>query len=146
MDKKSRISFGPGAASIILILVILSMSVLGILSLISAREAKKLSLRSSSVIEAVYALNGKAEASFAALDAVTAKAASEGGTEEQILGKIAESLPDGMTMEDKTVRWTETDEVRDLSCAAEIISLGDGERLKWTEHRLTAITVEDAWN
>ena len=37
MQNKSRISFGPGAASIILILVILSMSILAILSLISAK-------------------------------------------------------------------------------------------------------------
>ncbi len=33
MNRKGRLSFGPGAASLILIVVILSMSVLGMLAL-----------------------------------------------------------------------------------------------------------------
>ena len=37
-NRESRVSFGPGAASLILIVVILSMSVLGILALMNARN------------------------------------------------------------------------------------------------------------
>ena len=146
MEKKSRISFGPGAASIILILVILSMSVLGILSLMSARNAEKLSSRASMVIEAVYSLNDMAEQSFAELDAIVAEAAKEGGSEEDTLKRIESRLPDGMTISDRTVSWTESDDVRDLKCAAEIVSFTNSERLRWTLHRLSAITVDDAWN
>ena len=46
MNRKSRVSFGPGAASLILIVVILSMSVLGILALMNARNDIKLCERS----------------------------------------------------------------------------------------------------
>ena len=61
MNRKSRISFGPGAASLILIVVILSMSVLGILALMNARSDSALSRRSIDVVAAGYALNDRAE-------------------------------------------------------------------------------------
>ena len=61
MRRKSRVSFGPGAASLILIVVILSMSVLGMLALMNARNDSKLSSRSIAVVEAGYALNEQAE-------------------------------------------------------------------------------------
>ena len=61
MKRKSRVTFGPGAASLILIVVILSMSVLGMLALMNARNDIKLSDRSIAVVEAGYALNDKAE-------------------------------------------------------------------------------------
>ena len=53
---KSRISFGPGAASLILIVVILSMSVLGILALMNARSDSRLSARSVQVVQAGFTI------------------------------------------------------------------------------------------
>ncbi|MBQ3762603.1 MAG: hypothetical protein II875_11410 [Clostridia bacterium] len=70
MKKRSNISFGPGAASLILIFVVLTLSVLGMLSLMNARNDKALSQRSASVLECVYALNSEAERSRAVLDEV----------------------------------------------------------------------------
>ena len=72
MNQKSRISFGPGAASLILIVVLLSMSVLGMLALMNARSDSRLSRRSVQVAQAGYALNAEAEAQLAKLDAIAA--------------------------------------------------------------------------
>ena len=144
MDKKSRITFGPGAASIILILVVLSMSILGILALISARNAGKLSDRSADVIEAVYALNAKAEQSYADLDGILASARANGAGESA--DDIQPLLPAGMKIEGNTISWEESDGVRALKCAVEWMPQGGAERLRWTEHRLSAITVDDLWN
>ena len=65
MNRRSRISFGPGAASLILIVVILSMSVLGILALMNARSDSRLSARSLQVVQAGYALHADAERQMA---------------------------------------------------------------------------------
>ena len=44
MKRKSSLSLGPGASSLILIFVVLSMSILGMLSLLTARNDLNLSL------------------------------------------------------------------------------------------------------
>ena len=71
--RESRVSFGPGVASLILIVVILSMSVLGILALMNARNDIKLSDRAAQVVQAGYALNAEAERRLATLDALAAR-------------------------------------------------------------------------
>ena len=76
MRRGSRVSFGPGAASLILIVVILSLSVLGILALMNARNDSQLSRRSVEVVAAGYALNDRAEHALASLDAVAANCAA----------------------------------------------------------------------
>jgi hypothetical protein len=143
--RRSRISLGPGAASLILIIVILSMSVPGILSLMNARNDMKLSGRSAQVIESVYALQAKAEESLAALDAKLSVCAKTAENEEMLLQILAVSLPEGMTLDHKVVAWTETDGLRTLECRAEIVPENQTYRLRWTTHRLTAVT-EDIWN
>ena len=77
MRKGSLISFGPGAASLILIVVILSMSVLGMLALMSARNDRNLSRRSAEVAEAVYSLNEAAEETRRDLELLLEQAAEE---------------------------------------------------------------------
>mgnify|MGYP000366213716 CR=1 FL=1 len=66
---------GPGAASLMLLVVVLSMSVLGMLALMSARSDENLSLRSAEVARQVAELNVSAERSLAELDDALAKAA-----------------------------------------------------------------------
>lgn len=145
MKRKSRISFGPGAASLILIVVILSMSVLGILALMNARNDSKLSRRSIEVVAAGYALSDRAERSLAALDGVAAECAAASGSDEEYLESVRKNLPEGMLMNDRLVSWEETDGLRTLDCAVELAALGDETRLQWHTHRLTAVT-EDIWN
>lgn len=138
MNRKSRIAFGPGAASLILIVVVLSMSVLGILALMSARNDARLSRRSVEVTLAVFELMNRAERRYAALDAA---ARENGASAGEMLSRIEKNLPEGMSLTDDTVTWDETDGVRTLSCAVR----AEGDRLAWIEHRLAAET-EDTWN
>ena len=145
MREKSRISFGPGAASLILIVIILSMSVLGILSLMNSRNDLKLSERSINVIEAVYQLYDEAEREFASLDATVAKVGKAVKDKEEYLPVISAALPEGMTMNGNTISWNKTDGFRSLDLAVEVLPLGNTPRIRWTEHRLTAVT-EDIWN
>ena len=142
MNKKSRISFGPGAASLILIVVILTMSVLGIVSLMNARSGQKLSQRSAEVIRADYELYDRAERSLSALDSVLSLYGGE-GTREEYLDAVRKNLPAGMSMDGDLVTWTETDGYRTLTCQVRLTDGGD--RFVWTMHRLAAVT-EDVWN
>lgn len=145
MKRKSNITFGPGAASLILIVVILSMSVLGMLALMNARNDRKLSSRSVAVVEACYALNDRAERSLATLDGVLSTCAAISDSDETYLAAIRGLLPAGMLMDGRLIRWSESDELRTLSCAVEVLPLGEGERMAWREHCLTAVT-EEIWN
>lgn len=146
MNRRSRISFGPGAASLILIVVVLSMSVLGILALMNARNDSRLSQRSMQVIEAGYALSAKAEHTLAGLDETAAKCADSAADDAAYAEAVRRALPAGMTLDDdRVIAWTETDGARTLECAVALAPLGEGTRLNWTKHRLTAAT-EDAWN
>ena len=146
MNRKSRISFGPGAASLILIVVILSMSVLGILALMNARSDIKLSDRSVQVVEATYALNENAERRLASLDAIASRYAAISETDDDYAAAMRAFLPTDMAMSDRTISWEETDGVRTLECAVTLNPKGEGPRFQWVNHRLTATTTEDAWN
>lgn len=145
MRRKSRVSIGPGAASLILIVVILSMSVLGMLALMNARNDHKLSSRSIAVVEAGYALNEQAEQSLAALDGVLYACSAVAQDDEAYLAAIRGLLPTGMLMDGRVVSWAESDELRTLNCAIEVLPLGENPRYAWRDHRLTAVT-EEIWN
>lgn len=145
MSRKSRISFGPGAASLILIVVILSMSVLGILALMNARNDHRLITRSVEVIQAGCDLNDKAERTLANLDVIVMKCAEMSDSDEAFALSVRSNLPGGMLMNDREISWVETDGYRTLECAVELQPLDAKERLTWQTHRLTAVT-EDVWN
>ncbi|MGX8706944.1 MAG: hypothetical protein ACSW8J_10235 [bacterium] len=146
MNRKSRVTFGPGAASLILIVVILSMSVLGILALMNARNDIKLSDRSVQVVQAAYALNESAERRLASLDAIASRYAAISATDDDYTAAMRAFLPTDMVMSERTISWEETDGVRTLECAVTLNPMGEGTRFKWVNHRLTATTTEDAWN
>ena len=145
MSRKSRISFGPGAASLILIVVILSMSVLGILALMNARNDSRLIERSVEVVQAGYVLNEQAERALANLDVIVSKCAKLADSDEAYEISVRSNLPIGMQMNGREIFWEETDGYRSLECAVELSPLGSAERLVWRTHRLTAVT-EDIWN
>lgn len=145
MRRGSRVSFGPGAASLILIVVILSLSVLGILALMNARNDSQLSRRSVEVVAAGYALNDRAEHALASLDAVAANCAAVSADDAEYAESVRKNLPDGMLMDGRTIEWSETDGLRTLECAVELLPMGGEVRLQWQTHRLTAVT-EEIWN
>ena len=145
MSRKSRISFGPGAASLILIVVVLSMSVLGILALMNACNDARLIARSVEVTQSGMALNSRAERALANLDSIVTKCAAMSDNDEAYELAVRSHLPVGMMMDGRAIAWEESDGYRTLACAVELRPLGESERLRWQSHRLTAIT-EDVWN
>lgn len=133
--RRRELQLGPGAASLMMIAVVLSMSVLGMLSLMSARNDMSLARRSVEIAEEIAGLNERAENSLTALDAVLADCASA-ETDDEYMDLLAENLPEGMTIEDRTVYWMEKSETgRLLECAVGIEPAGSYPRAKWTLHR-----------
>lgn len=133
--KKREFRLGSGAALLILLFVVTSMSILGLLSLMNARSDLLLARRAAQVAADMAALDAASEESFARLDAVLlACAGVDDG--EALLSRAAELLPDDMEIKENTVCWTETGAAgRRLECAAEILPMGGEKRIQWTLHR-----------
>ena len=132
--KKREFRIGPGAASLILIAVVTAMSILGLLSLMNARTDLQMARRSARVAADVAALDAASEESLARLDAIIAACAAE--EEDEFLARVAQSLPDGMTLDGRTVLWEETGaDGRTLECGARLAPAGSDPRIEWTIHR-----------
>ena len=142
MNKKSSISFGPGAASLLLIFVALAMSALGMLSLMNSRNDLRLAQRSAAVMESIYALNVKAEESRAKVDAVLYELAKK--QDADYPAAAAEALPEDMKIEGSVISWDETDGTHTIHCALEIQPLGSESRTRWVRHALVSRTAEIA--
>ena len=138
MNRKDY-QIGPGAASLMLIVVVMGMSVLGILAMMNARSDNRLSMRSAEVAEQAYSLSSAAERSLAMLDAVLENCAEQAEDDAGWLALVADALPEGMSMFGRTVSWTEAseEEGRRMICAVELTELGATPRAQWTEHRLS---------
>ncbi|NLD84085.1 MAG: hypothetical protein GX637_07965 [Clostridiales bacterium] len=126
MKRKSSLSLGPGASSLILIFVVLSMSILGMLSLLTARNDLNLSQRSAGAAEMVYRLRERAEERRAAVGRLLAS----GETLEAAFRDDPQWA--GLTWDGECLTWAETDGTRTLSCALRV----DG-GTAWAEQRLT---------
>ena len=144
MNRKSSISFGPGASSLILIFVVLAMSVLGMLNLMNSRSDVKLSERSAQVAEAVYALNAQAEEKAAQLDDMLKTAAKDASDDEAYLSRVQQALPEDVTWADGMLCFTVSDGFRTLNCQLKMNPLSDAQRCQWAKHSLTAET-EEGW-
>ena len=90
MNKK--VALGPGAASLILVVLVLVLTMLAVTTMSAAGNDEKLSLRSAEMLTEVYTLQDAAEQSLMRLDAALAN------------GK---DLPEGMAREGDQVLWTE---------------------------------------
>ena len=143
MKKKSSISFGPGASSLLLIFVVLAMSVLGMLSLMNSRNDVRLSERSAAVMEAVYALNAEAEESRAKADAAVCGLSGQADIDPAAL---REALPEDMHIDGKVISWDETDGIRTIHCALEIMPEGSGQRTRWVRHALIIRASEEGFS
>lgn len=142
MKRRSSISLGPGAASLLLIFVVLAMSVLGMLSLMNSRNDIRLSERSVAVTEAVYSLNVKAEETRARLDAVLYGLIETAKDDETYFAAVEEALSEQVNVSGRRLSWDETDGARTVHCALEVLPLGSAERTRWTRHILISRTAE----
>ena len=145
MKKKSSISLGPGASSLILIFIVVSMMALCMLSLMTAKNDLTLSERSAEVIEAVYRLNGQAERKRAQIDAVLSAAAREAENNEAYLAAVAGLLPEETQMEEDCILFSASDGAREIDCALRVLPLGSSRRTDWVRYNLAA-TTEDIWD
>ncbi len=145
MNRKSTISLGPGASSLILIFVVLAMAVLSMLSLMAARNDLKFSERSSNVIVSAYELNEAAEERHAEVDRLLYECAKDAGSQEEYLAAVAEALPEDMELLEDEISWSESDGARMLDLALRVLPLTDSERTEWVRHDLMAET-GDEWD
>lgn len=148
--KNRKIALGPGAASLILIAVVLSLSMMGMLTLISAKNDDNLSKRNAETIRENYFLFSAAERSAAELDAMLTDCRNTGGNEEKYFELIAESLPMEKTMEDGMIYWEEKQDGRVLHCTVKILPASEESRFTWIARYLSAEEEEgdedEEWN
>ena len=143
---KRKVALGPGAASLILIVVVLSLCMMAMLTQIGARNDYNLCKRSAEMVQRVYELNAQSEQRLAELDAVLVKAQQEAGNDmDAYLEKVEELLPEGMSLEDEQVTWTEPLDNRNLECIVQLLPIEDTQRAKWISHKLAVEEPEDDW-
>ena len=142
---KRKIALGPGAASLILIVVVLSLCMLAMLTQIAAKNDYNLCTRSAEMVQKVYELNAQSEQNFARLDSVLVSARKETTDMQAYLDKVKEMLPEGMKMEEDRVTWTEPLDNRNLECIVQLLPIEDTQRAKWISHKLAVEEPEDDW-
>ncbi len=136
---KNRIRIGPGAASLVLMVVILTMSVMMMLTLISARNDDRLTARGIRVTEEYYTLNAAAERRLASLDEILAEAGNGFISEDGFTSDAEEILPEGMYLRDGLICWDEQGDDRVLHCAVRLSSESAESRFVWEKHAVTAM-------
>lgn len=135
---RRRISFGPGAASLLLVVIVLVLSLLGLLTLTCARNDLALSRRSAQTAEQTAELFARAERSRALLEDALSECAAKAETDADYLDLAAGALPEGMALEGREVAWTEQGEGRTLTCRVELAGKDVLPRTIWRAHRLDA--------
>lgn len=137
--KDREYHIGPGAVSLLLVIVVVSMSVLGLLSLISARGDYKLTERAVTLAVAENTASAQSEADLAALDALLAGAEADAQDEEDYLARVGASLPENMCLNERVVSWEQASPGgRTLYCEAEIAPMGELPRVGWKMHMFAA--------
>ena len=143
--RKRKVALGPGAASLILIVVALSLCMMAMLTQITARNDFNLCSRSAEMVQRVYELNSGSERRLAELDAVLYNAQKETTDMEAYKAKVGESLPEGMSLEEDRVSWTEPLDNRNLECVVQLLPPGEKQRTRWISHKLVVDEPEDDW-
>ena len=142
---KRKVALGPGAASLILIVVVLSLCMMAMLTQISARSDYNLCTRSAEMVQRVYELNAQSEQKLAELDAVLTDARKDADNMDAYLEKVGKSLPEGMTLDEDKIQWTEPLDNRNLQCIVQVLPLEEKVRTKWISHKLIVDEPEDDW-
>ena len=144
---KRKVALGPGAESLILIVVVLSLAMLAMLMQISSRNDVSLTSRSAEMIARVYDLNADAERKLADLDEILIgcrEEIGEGGM-DAYLELIAQKLPAGYDLLDDEVTWMDPLDNRIMTCTVKILPPDEKERTEWIAHKLVVEEPEDDW-
>ena len=142
---KRKIALGPGAASLILIVVVLSLCMLAMLSQIGSRNDYSLASRSAEMITHVYELQDHSERRMAELDAILVKCQAEADDMEAYLELVGENLPEDMELDEDIVSWTEPLDNRTMNCEVQLTEPGESPRAKWITYKLVVDEPEEEW-
>ncbi len=146
MNKKIfRLS--PGAPSLVLIVVVLSMSIMGMLMFVRTGSDSKLSARSVQVAQRDAALYARGEETFAALDALVLECRQKAVNDEEYLTLVQEKLTQrgDVDMDDRFISWQEREEGQVLSLSVLLCGYEEPVRLKWHSQAMEA-EVGTSWN
>lgn len=142
---KRKIALGPGAASLILIVVVLSLCMLAMLAQIGARNDYSLASRSAQMITRVYELHDQSERRMAELDAILVRCQKDAQDPEGYLALVEENLPEDMTLTEDIVSWTEPLDNRTMNCEVQLAAPGEEPRAKWITYKLKVDEPEEDW-
>ena len=142
---KRKIALGPGAASLILIVVVLSLCMLAMLAQIGSRNDMSLSSRSAEMITRVYELRDQSERRLAELDAILVRCQAEAKDKDAYLALLEKNLPEDMTLDEDIVSWSEPLDNRTMNCEVKILDPGETPRAKWNSYKLKVDEPEDDW-
>ncbi|MBQ6951094.1 MAG: hypothetical protein IJN44_06335 [Clostridia bacterium] len=142
---KRAFRLSPGAPSLVLIVVVLSMSIMGMLMFIRTRNDMRLSSRSVQVAQQDALLYVQAEETFAVLDGMVLQCRLHAAGDEQLLEMVAASLPEDMEMEENVIFWQETDGGRIFRAGVQVQPLDSETRLTW-HTRILEAEVGETWN
>lgn len=132
---RKNFKIGPGAASLMLVIVVVALSLLALLAFIEVHGDIKLTRRSIDFAVAEYEASAQAEYRLAELDAVLVNCAEVSENEAAYIANVEAALPEGMTMTDGVVYWEQpTPEGRVLMCAVEVLPMDSDVRYQWLEH------------
>ena len=142
---KRKVALGPGAASLILIVVVLSLCMLAMLAQIGSRNDYSLASRSAEMITRVYQLHDQSERKMAELDAILVRCQKETTDMASYLAKVEESLPSDMSLDEDIVSWQEPLDNRTMNCEVKLLEPGQKERAKWVTYKLKVEEPEEDW-
>ena len=142
---KRKIALGPGAASLILIVVVLSLCMLAMLAQIGSRNDFSLASRSAQMITRVYELHDQSERRYAELDAILVKCQAETADRDAYLALVEENLPEDMYLDEDVVSWTEPLDNRTMNCEVRLADPGEMPRAEWITYKLKVDEPEDDW-
>ena len=147
---KRKIALGPGAASLILIVVILSLCMLSMLMQIGARNDLSLATRGTEMITNVYDLFSRSEERLAKLDKVLARCHNAvaqyretnsfaDSDDEAYRELVHQNLPEGFTWVEKEdesvlIKWEEPLNKRVLTCEVKLLPYEGTDRTEWAVH------------
>ena len=142
---KRKVALGPGAASLILIVVVLSLCMLAMLAQIGSRNDYSLASRSAEMITRVYQLHDQSERKMAELDAILVRCQKETTDMASYLALVAENLPADMSIDEDIVSWQEPLDNRTMNCEVKLLEPGQKERAKWVTYKLKVEEPEEDW-
>ena len=124
---------GPGAASIILVIVVVTMSILGVLALSEAKTEKTLSEKSTQFVKEANLLEYNAQFTVMQLDEIISSAREQ----SDFLSYIKETIPENVSMmEDRLSFETSLDGSKFLEITIRILPDTEDERFEYVSRRI----------